>query len=330
MMLRDLNKLSQDIFNISHHEEFNGMALEIFHLQYKNNMVYRHYCDLINTNISEIRSYEDIPFLPVELFKTHRIATVAGTPEFKFFSSGTTAGNKSTHLVFNADLYRRSILNGFRFFYGEPQAYCFIMLIPTDSYHPNSSLVFMADYLIEQSRCPESGYYLGREKLIQEIIREVNGLKIFVLGLSYALADLAEKRLCYIPDAVVMETGGMKGKRTEMTRDELHSLICEGTGVRSVHSEYSMCELFSQAYSKEDGYFSSPPWMKILIRETNDPFTLAGMGKTGIVNIADLANINTCSFIETQDLGRIHRNGEFEILGRIDHSELRGCSLMTP
>jgi hypothetical protein len=320
--------LFQTVFNIRDHIQFNAAALKIFCLQYEKNEVYRKYCDLINIIPGKIRSYQDIPFLPVELFKTYRVNTAGGNPECEFHSSGTTSGAASRHLVFDTNIYRKSILKGFRHFYGAPENYCFIVLVPSFAENPHSSLAFMADLLIKESAYPASGFYLEREFEIPAVIRKINDRKLFILGLSYALADLAGQKPFSVPDSIIMETGGMKGRCKELTREELHSLIRSGFGINQVHSEYSMCELFSQAWSPSNGIFSGPPWMKILIRDPHDPFALLSPGQNGGVNIIDLANIHTCSFISTQDIGRIDGSGKFEILGRFDNSDLRGCSLM--
>lgn len=324
----EINIISQKVFNIDHSDHFNELALEIFYLQHENNTIYRNYCDLININASEIKRYQDIPFIPVEFFKTHRIATSEKKPEHEFHSSGTTNGNTSVHLIFDKSLYRNSILYGFRHFYEDPKSYCFIALMPSLKERPYSSLAFMADLLIRESDHTASGFYMGREKEILKITHEVQNRKLFIFGLSYALADLAKYATTNVPDAIIMETGGMKGRRKEIIREELHTIIKSGFGTDTVHSEYSMCELFSQAYSKENGIFTCPPWMKVLVRDINDPFSLLRNYKTGGLNIIDLANIHTCSFIATQDLGRIHEDGYFEVLGRFDNSDLRGCSLL--
>jgi hypothetical protein len=328
MIVSDLNKWAQRIFHIRDLGQFNELAIELYYIQYKNNSVYRNYCNLLGKDISGIQSYMEIPFLPVELFKTHRITSVSGNPEFEFRSSGTTYGTRSTHLVFNSALYRESISNGFRYFYGDPSSCCFIILIPSPTEQPQSSLSYMAALLINESGHPDSGFYMGRESMIPDLVCRNGDRKLFVFGLSYALADIASQNVVNLSDAIVMETGGMKGRSKELTREELHSMLCHGLNIHRVHSEYSMCELFSQAYSKSDGRFSCPPWMKILVRETNDPFTFLEPGKAGGINIIDLANICTCPFIATQDLGKIYGNGEFEVLGRFDSSDLRGCSLM--
>jgi hypothetical protein len=322
------DKMSEIVFNIRSDNESDDLALQIFHLQYEKNEVYRKFCDLINANITEIRSWRQVPFLPVELFKTHQIGISGEVPEHEFHSSGTTTGNTSRHLVFDMEIYRNSILKGFNHFYGDPKQYCFVILVPSISEHPHSSLAFMADMLIKKSAHPLSGFYLGRETEIPAIIRTLHDRKLYIFGLSYALADLAGKEILRAPAAIIMETGGMKGRRKELTREELHSLLKAGFGVNEVHSEYSMCELFSQAYSFAEGIFSCPPWMKVVIRDMHDPFTLLDHGQSGGVNIVDLANVHTCSFISTQDIGKTNSTGEFEILGRIDNSDLRGCSLM--
>lgn len=319
---------AQRIFQVHTPESFNALCLEIFLFQYQYNVVYRRYCDLIGRKPDSVLTIEQIPFLPVEFYKTHRITSVTGKEALVFHSSGTTGDTPSSHAVYDPALYEQSILRSFSLFYGAPENYCFVALLPSPEEKPDSSLAYMADLLIKKSGCAQSGFYLGNEQTLKDLNKKNPGKKIFVLGLSFALADLAEQYPGIIHPDIVMETGGMKGHRKEITREELHALISQGLGVEHVHSEYSMCELFSQAYSSHKGVYHCPPWMKVLLRDPYDPLAvLPGLQKGGI-NIIDLANIHTCSFVATQDLGTLAPDGSFTVLGRFDHSALRGCSLM--
>jgi hypothetical protein len=316
------------IFDIHSAQDFNELALEIFSYQYSNNQVYHQYCTLLGRAPVQVNCIEDIPFLPIEFYKTHRIASTNGIEKLHFHSSGTTGSIASTHLVFDPSLYEESILKSFHLFFGDPRQYCIVALIPTYTDRPESSLAYMAQLLIQQSENPLSGFYLGREIEIAPLAKKMTVGRTLFWGLSFALADFAEQfPNCIHPD-ILIETGGMKGQRKEITREELHSLLKDGMGVTQVHSEYSMCELFSQAWSEKDGLFSCPPWMKILIRDPRDPLQLIGPKQSGGINIIDLANIDTCSFIATQDLGQMNSDGCFTVSGRFDHSALRGCSLM--
>ncbi len=323
-----MKHLKDKIFQIQTAQDFNAVALEIFSFQYQNNPVYQKYCDLLNSSLTQVTEISQIPFLPIEFFKTHRIASVSGKEETLFHSSGTTGMTPSTHLIFDTALYEESILQAFQKVYGPPEDYCFIALIPAFAEKPSSSLAYMANFLIKRSAHPASGFYLGRESEISALAQSITDRKVFLWGLSFALADYAEQFPgCFSAD-IFMETGGMKGQRKEITREELHHLIKTGLGASSVHSEYSMCELLSQAWSVSEGLFNTPAWMKIMIRDPHDPLHLLGTDKMGGVNIIDLANIYTCSFIATQDLGILRNDGRFSISGRFDHSALRGCSLM--
>lgn len=319
-----------EIFSLENEEQFNQLALRIFHYQAENNEVYKEYLCLLGTNISEIDTIEKIPFLPIEFFKTHRIVT--GTHEIQktFFSSGTTGMDRSNHHISNLKIYEESFIHGFENQYGDIKNYCVLALLPTYLENESSSLVYMVNALIERSGNPHSGFYLNNfSDLIDKLtILEKTGQKTILLGVSYALLDLIDLMSFPLSHTIVMETGGMKGRRKELTKKELHQKLAEGFGLKAIHSEYGMTELLSQAYSKGEGKFRHPAWMKIIIRDTYDPFSYLEKGKSGGINVIDLANIYSCSFIETKDLGKINPDNSFEILGRFDYSDVRGCNLL--
>jgi hypothetical protein len=328
MSEKETVKLIQTIFQPHNHDSFNDLSVKIFHHQFENNPVYHNFCRLTNKSPENVHSLIDIPFLPIQFFKSQRVCSSKTKEKLVFRSSGTTSENRSSHYIFNPDLYSKSIIEGFSYFYGTPTDYCFLVLSPSPQERPDSSLAFMANLLINKSHHEKSGFYLGRENQIPQLISEIKDHKVFLLGLSFALADLAEKSILNAETAIVMETGGMKGQRREMLREDLHDLIKKGMNTTHVHSEYSMCELFSQAYSFENGIFSCPPWMKVIPRDVNNALMLLKSRQIGGLNIIDLANIDTCSFIATQDIGRTFANGQFEVLGRLENSDLKGCSMM--
>ncbi|TXB64365.1 acyl transferase [Vicingus serpentipes] len=322
--------LIKQIFKIQSDEEFTQIALQVFHLQYNENKIYRKFCDLLNIKTTEITSIEKIPFLPIELFKTDQVITGEFNPAQTFLSSGTTGQNQSKHLVKDLKVYEESFVKGFNQFYGEISDYCFLALLPSYMEREGSSLIYMTEYLVKHSKNSLSGFYLDEyDKLIQTIqqLKKTNQ-KIILLGVSFALLDFAEKHQVDLSDVIIMETGGMKGRRKELTRAELHQIYKDSFNVTAIHSEYGMTELLSQAYSFREGVYQSPKWMKILIRDINDPFTFLPTEKTGGVNVIDLANIDSCAFISTQDLGKKNNDNTFEILGRFDNSDLRGCNLL--
>ncbi|MBU2906960.1 acyl transferase [Arenibacter algicola] len=320
----------ENIFTISTDEEFNAMALKTFQVQFHENLVYREFCRHLGKNVSSVKTIEDIPFLPIEFFKSKKVICGSFVPQITFTSSGTTGSEVSKHYVKNLKLYEQSYLSAFRQFYGDIEDYCVLALLPSYLEREGSSLIYMANDLINKSRHSESGFYLDDLDRLQKTLVELDShdTKILLLGVSFALLDMTERFQLKLKNTVVMETGGMKGRKKELIREELHQLLKKGFGVTSIHSEYGMTELLSQAYSQGNGRFFSPKWMKVLTRETEDPLTLQKEGKTGGVNIIDLANIHSCSFIATQDLGKVHTDGSFEILGRFDHSDIRGCNLM--
>jgi len=320
----------QDIFTISSQKQFEKIALKVFRFQYENNMVYKEFCDFLKTDIHKVKSLQQIPFLPIPFFKNHNVVSTTEAVQETFTSSGTTGMITSKHLVTDVSLYEKSYRNAFSEFYGNIEDYVVLALLPSYLERSGSSLIYMVKDLIELSNNEHSGFYLNNyDKLIAKLIELDNaGQNVILIGVTYALLDLVEKQKFQLKNTIIMETGGMKGKRKEMIREELHDILCEGFGVSSIHSEYGMTELLSQAYSLGNGIFECPAWMQILIRDTEDAMTYVSNGKTGGINVIDLANINSCSFIATQDLGKKYPNNSFEILGRFDNSDIRGCNLM--
>jgi phenylacetate-coenzyme A ligase PaaK-like adenylate-forming protein len=330
-MIMGSEHLVKRIFNINSTGEFRECALEIFNHQFNNNPVYRHFILSLGKIPSEIRTPDDIPFLPVEFFRNHKIVTGDRQVEMIFESSGTTGVIPGKHFVTDLEIYKESFLTSFRMFYGEPEEFLIAALLPSYTERKGSSLVYMADHLISRSKNVNSGFYKDNTKELIHRIEEHRrrNLKTLLLGVSFALLDLAESLCPDLSGVIVMETGGMKGRRKELTRTELHSILKEKLNVTEIHSEYGMTELLSQAYSKGDGVFYCPPWMKIVIRDPQDPLSYyKEPDQTGGINIIDLANINSCSFIATGDLGKVHKDGGFEVLGRFDNSDIRGCNLM--
>ncbi|HEY9561309.1 MAG TPA: acyl transferase [Anseongella sp.] len=318
------------IFKISDREEFRRKTLEVFRYQAGANPTYREFVRLLGIDPEKIHEPEAIPFLPISFFKTHRVVTGDGKEEMIFTSSGTTGSATSSHFVSDLDLYRKSFLNGFGHFYGDVRKYRILALLPGYLERSGSSLVFMVRELISLSGHAESGFFLHDHDRLLQVLEEFEQKQqpTLLIGVSHALLDLAEKHQLRLTHTLVMETGGMKGRRREMVREELHEILMKRLGVTSIHSEYGMTELLSQAYSQGGGRFSCPPWMQVLTRELNDPFAFEPQGRTGGINIIDLANIHSCSFIATDDLGKVHPGGEFEILGRFDNSDIRGCNLL--
>lgn len=320
--------LIQQLFQIKNDKDFDELAMAVFRLQSVQNPIYKKYLKVLKTDPFNISKIIDIPFLPIEFFKNHKVILENLKPEITFSSSGTTGVVPSLHHIADLAVYEQSFLNAFEAFWGDIKHYCVLALLPSYLERKGSSLIYMADRLIKESGHPQSGFFLNNLDELVSIIKELGDQKILLLGVSYALLDLAENYTIDHPDIIVMETGGMKGRRREMVRDELHSILKKGLNIKKVSSEYGMTELLSQAYSYGDGIFSCPPWMKILIRDANDPLTILDDGQSGGINIIDLANINSCSFIMTQDLGKKYKDGSFEILGRFDSSDIRGCNLL--
>jgi hypothetical protein len=326
-----MGKITADrIFGISSDEQFEELALEVFRFQAAENPVYKSYLDHLEILPEGVGILDEIPFLPVEFFKKHRVVTGDRDHEVIFESSGTTGENTSKHYVCDPELYRQSCTTTFKQFYGDPSAFCILALLPAYLERQHSSLVFMANELIQLSRHPGSGFYLDDlNGLIQQLeILQKENQPTLLLGVSFALLDLADNFPLNLKNTIVMETGGMKGRREEMTRKELHERLSLGLKIGSIHSEYGMTELLSQAYAKYDGIFHTPPWMKVLIRDPYDPFSLMLRDSSGGINIIDLANLYSCSFIATQDIGKLIPEGGFEVLGRFDNSDIRGCNLM--
>ncbi len=322
--------LKDRIFQINDDVVFNDIAIELFHFQFENNPVYRTFIQGLSKNPMEISHYRDIPFLPIGFFKSHRVISGDYQPEIIFSSSGTTGLSTSKHHIKDQNLYVESFKKAFDIFFGTPEEYVILALLPSYLKRDGSSLVFMVDALIKMSGQNKSGFYLHEYKALHALLMRLksNSKKVILFGVSFALLDLADQFPIDFPDLIIIETGGMKGRRKEMVREELHQILKKGFGVDKIYSEYGMTELLSQAYSKGEGLFTSPPWMKVLIRDTNDPFSILSAGKTGGINVIDLANIYSCSFIATQDLGKIHKDGRFEVLGRFDSSDVRGCNLL--
>jgi phenylacetate-coenzyme A ligase PaaK-like adenylate-forming protein len=318
------------IFNIQNEQQFTEIALAVFKHQFKNNKVYRSFCDLLYIHPSDITTIEEIPFLPIQFFKSREVISSLDEVHEIFTSSGTTGSSTSKHLVTDINFYKESYLKGFAHFYGNIEEYTVLALLPNYLEREGSSLVFMVDDLIRKSKNLESGFYLDNIQELAEKLTKLDktGQKILLIGVSFALLDLIEMQKFSLKNTIVMETGGMKGRRKELVREELHAILQNGFGVTEIHSEYGMTELLSQGYSKGNGVFVSPPWMKILTRDTEDALSINASGKNGGINVIDLANYNSCSFIATQDLGKVHENETFEIIGRFDNSDIRGCNLL--
>ena len=316
------------IFNVDD-KNFEQIAFEVFQFQYINNNIYKSYCDLLKKTPSNIGDISSIPFLPISFFKSH---SVICTKKYEkvFHSSGTTNENLSKHYVSDIHIYEQSFLKNFIDNYGDPKDYVILGLLPNYMENENSSLIYMVNNLIELSESNDSGFFLKEYDFIIKKMKSLSreNKKIILVGVSYALLDFTERKNLNFENTIIIETGGMKGRRREMIKKELHETLKERTGLKKIHSEYGMTELLSQAYSKGDGIFSCPNWMRVFIRDINDPNFLYSNNKSGGINIIDLANINSCSFIATEDMGSLHKNGNFEIMGRIDHTDTRGCNLL--
>ena len=318
------------IFNIQSKKEFESIALKVFEFQYQNNSVYKTFCDYLKRDPNTVKEVSNIPFLPIQFFKSKKIIATNSTPEIIFKSSGTTGASVSRHFVTATSIYEKSYTKGFQYFYGLIEKYCILALLPSYLERKGSSLVYMVDDLIKKSNHPNSGFYLNNLEELALILKklEASKVKTLLIGVSFALLDVIEQFKFNLNHTIIMETGGMKGRRKELIREELHASLKQGFGINHIHSEYGMTELLSQGYSKGNGIFECPPWMKVLTRNTENPLEIQTTGKTGGINVIDLANINSCSFIATQDLGKLYDNNSFEVLGRFDHSDIRGCNLM--
>ena len=318
------------VFNIQNQSDFKTCALQVFRHQFKNNAIYRSFCDLLYIHSSDVKEIEEIPFLPIQFFKSHAVLSSTQAVKETFTSSGTTGSSVSKHMVTDLSWYTKSYTKGFEYFYGPIEEYTVLGLLPNYLERDGSSLIYMVDDFIKKSNKPASGFYLNNLTELSKtlIALDKKGEKVLLIGVTFALLDLIERQQFKLQNTIIMETGGMKGRRKEMIRNELHEILCAGFGVSKIYSEYGMTELLSQGYSSGDGVFDCPPWMKILARDTEDALTMVGTNKTGGLNVIDLANYNSCSFIATQDLGKVDNNGSFEVLGRFDHSDIRGCNLM--
>lgn len=318
------------VFNIQNQSDFKTCALQVFRHQFKNNAVYRSFCDLLYIHSSDVKEVEEIPFLPIQFFKSHAVLSSTQAVKETFTSSGTTGSSISKHMVTDVSWYTKSYTKGFEHFYGPIEDFTVLGLLPNYLERDGSSLIYMVDDFIKKSNNPASGFYLNNLTELSKTLIELDkkGEKVLLIGVAFALLDLIESQQFKLQNTIIMETGGMKGRRKEIIRNELHEILCAGFGVSKIYSEYGMTELLSQGYSSGDGVFDCPPWMKILARDTEDALTMVGANKTGGLNVIDLANYNSCSFIATQDLGKVDNNGRFEVLGRFDHSDIRGCNLM--
>ncbi len=317
------------IFSVTN-KDFQDLALQIFKFQFQNNRVYRSFCHLLNIHPSDVTCLTDIPFLPIQFYKTHTVLSTENSIKTTFTSSGTTGSTTSKHYVSDLNIYEKSFTAGFEHFYGKIKDYVVLALLPSYLERKGSSLIYMVDALIKQSGHSESGFYLNNLSELKDTLIQLDAKnqKVLLIGVSFALLDLVESHSFNLQNTIIMETGGMKGRRKELIREDLHKQLKTGFGVNTIHSEYGMTELLSQAYSKGNGIFNCPPWMRIITRDTEDALTLIPEGSTGGINVIDLANINSCSFIATQDLGKAHPDGSFEIMGRFDTSDIRGCNLM--
>jgi len=305
-------------------------SLQLFKHQYLNNMVYRQYCDLLHRNPDNVFCVEELPFLPISFFKTHKIVTGTFEPQTVFFSSGTTSIQASKHYIKDLALYERSFTESFRHFYGAVENYTFLALLPNYQENPNSSLIYMTDKQMQLSASPYNGYFLDNHQQLFNRLQQLKttGYKVILFGVSYALLDFAEHYQLHFPELIVFETGGMKGRRKELVKEELHTILTTAFGVPKIHSEYGMCELLSQAYSSGDNIFYTPPHMQLLLRDERNPLLHSSTLATGLINVIDLANEHSCAFIATDDLGHRHPDGGIEILGRMDSAEVRGCNLL--
>ncbi len=318
------------VFNLNG-QSFNNLALDVFSFQYLYNDTYNEYCKLLGRKPENINNVEDIPFLPISAFKTHVVKTGTFEPESIYTSSGTSGSKTSMHFVKSNKIYTKSLVKGFEAIYGSVSEYCVLALLPAYLERKGSSLISMVDYFTKKSRHPKSDFYLYNHSDLKTTLNQLalKNEKVLLIGVSFGLLDFAENhQIDKNPELIVMETGGMKGRRKELVRTELHEILSKSFQVENVHSEYGMTELLSQAYAAENGLFQTPNWMKVLIRKQDDPFTYCVNGETGGLNIIDLANLYSCSFIQTDDLGKYHSNERFEILGRFDQSDVRGCNLM--
>lgn len=325
-----IEALEKRLFEIHNSLDFEELSLDVFRFQYQNNPIYRQFAEALNRTPQSVNNLKEIPFLPIEFFKSHKIQSTTRPAQAVFTSSGTTGSATSKHYVPSLELYEKTFLNAFEKFYSPVEDYVVLGLLPSYLERQGSSLIVMVDAFIKRSHSSESGFYLNDLEALTEKLKRLDsaGKKILLIGVSFALLDLIEREQFNLKNTVIMETGGMKGRRKEITRFELHEHLKRGFGVEKIHSEYGMTELLSQAYSQGKGIFSCPETMQILIREPEDALSYQPEGRTGGLNIVDLANLYSCAFIATQDLGKKLKNNRFQVLGRFDHSDIRGCNLM--
>jgi hypothetical protein len=325
-----IESLRKEVFRIEDDQSFHNVALDVFHYQLQNNCLYADYCRHLGVVAKMVKSVDQVPFLPISFFRTHKVMSGLSNAALVFRSSATTSTLSSQHYLADPDIYIESFTRAFGHFYGSADEYCILALLPSYLERKDSSLVFMTDHLIKKSKHPLSGFYLDDVKELAGKLAElrITGQKTILIGVTFALLDLAETFPVNFPGLIVIETGGMKGRRKEIVRHELHEKLKKGFGVHLIHSEYGMTEMLTQAYSTGDGIFRCPPWMQVLIRDSNDPLSLVDSGITGGINVIDLANLLSCAFIATQDLGKRNADGSFEVLGRFDNSDVRGCNLM--
>ena len=319
----------EKIFDIKNHSEFKKQCLDIYNFQYENNMVYQNYCNMICEDPTDVNEINKIPFLPISFFKTKKILS---TDNFEkvFYSSGTTTNSRSKHFISSLKLYQKSFINNFKLNYSDITQYTILALLPSYYDNKGSSLIYMIEKLIKLTKSKESGFFLDDYHNLSKKLIELDTKKerkTILIGVPYALLDLIDFNQFQLNNTIIMETGGMKGRRKEMVRTELHEKLKRGFGISKIHSEYGMTELLSQAYSKGDGIFKTPSWMKVIIRDINDAQNLDFNKKSGAINIIDLANYNSCSFIATDDMGKYINDDEFELIGRVDNSDIRGCNL---
>ncbi|MDQ0067690.1 LuxE/PaaK family acyltransferase [Chryseobacterium lathyri] len=324
----------KNIFSIQTEQDFLDASLAAFHYQYENVGIYRKFVDFLKINPDEVRSLEKIPFLPIEMFKNHQILDKNAAADLFFQSSGTTQMNLSKHFIANPGIYEESIYKSFEQFIGKPEDFIFLGLLPSYLEKQNSSLIYMVDYLMKKSAKPENGYFLYNHSELFQLLNTLKDKKVILFGVSFALLDFLDSveslnlSVSGSQNLIIIETGGMKGRKEEMTKDELLKILQNGFKTEKIYSEYSMTELLSQAYSLGNNEYKCPNWMRILVRNAEDPFSYEKEGRTGAINIIDLANIHSCCFIATQDLGKSLPEDKFQVLGRIDHSDIRGCSLL--
>lgn len=329
--MQEISKIEKEIFKITSNKKFNEVSINLLHYHYKNNDVYRSFVDNLRIEIYNIAHFSDIPCMPIGFFKLHQVKTFPGKAEVIFHSSGTTGKTTSKHYVKKTALYEKSFIKGFEYFFGNIEDYIILALLPSYLEQGGSSLVYMVNKLIDLTGHKDSGFYLhDKTSMTDALIHLTSKSKrqILLIGVSFALLDIAEDHILELPSLQIMETGGMKGRRKEITRTELHEKLAKGFGTSNIYSEYGMTELMTQAYSKEKGIFRFPPWAKVLARDINDPLAYLKPGRSGGINIIDLANIYSCPFISTEDLGKLHADGSFEVLGRYDYSDVRGCNLL--